>query len=322
MKITDFLYEIVEESSLLLDYQVFCFQGSSFQPTFFSVIFNYLAINKKLPGRYQRFSFSKDGGKEIVQLEGLRLFMLGEKISYWLGDMTARQLSRTVKKELPFFLSGYDGPHYLFLFSDSVQPSSNMLIIDCNTAFSPQLAKTFLLLKGHQFQKTKFDILVQQVKELTPFSLDALCMQVSYFSLIGLKSIHDDVYYLKGLSGSSVQLSSLVEAFFEKNDKRFFELWSYVKADYSEPFWIVFWADTLWRAYHVCYYMHIKQYREAKQMSYRLPFSFINRLWKNISCYKLKEAYQAIYRYDYLFKKGLAKGLVEQFFFSYFSRER
>jgi hypothetical protein len=55
-------------------------------------------------------------------------------------------------------------------------------------------------------------------------------------------------------------------------------------------------------------------YAEAKKVGYKLPFSFIQRDWKNHSIEELKQAHQGIYELDYRIKNGGDESFLEHFY--------
>jgi DNA polymerase III delta subunit len=101
-----------------------------------------------------------------------------------------------------------------------------------------------------------------------------------------------------------LSLFSLSQALFDRKPSSFFKLWKQFSQKYSVPFWITFWSEQLWRAY--CYVRLQKNGKEAeaKKIGYRLPFSFLNRSWRNYTLEELKTYHHLLYEIDYQVKNG------------------
>jgi hypothetical protein len=110
----------------------------------------------------------------------------------------------------------------------------------------------------------------------------------------------------------------LSEYFFAYDANNFFKLWSVIEKNYSEMFWISFWAEHLWRACCVINYLNLGDFAQAKRAGFRLPYTFINRDWKKHNIIKLKKLYCLLYKIDYLYKTGSPFCLFEFFYLSHF----
>ena len=60
---------------------------------------------------------------------------------------------------------------------------------------------------------------------------------------------------------------------------------------------------------------------DAKRISYRLPFSFINGGWKKINSEELKNAHHFIYNLDYNIKNGAGTYGLELLYSKFFQGE-
>jgi hypothetical protein len=65
--------------------------------------------------------------------------------------------------------------------------------------------------------------------------------------------------------------------------------------------------------------MHQKQFVNAKKMSYRLPYSFINKDWQRVQIDELVECYEFLYQIDYAIKTGSTFCSLDLFFAHYFA---
>ena len=59
---------------------------------------------------------------------------------------------------------------------------------------------------------------------------------------------------------------------------------------------------------------------DAKQISFRLPFTFVQKDWRSYSIRELKNAHQFIYTLDYDFKHGSTMAF-DLFFSKFFSNQ-
>ena len=46
-------------------------------------------------------------------------------------------------------------------------------------------------------------------------------------------------------------LFTLSQHFFARSPQKFLSVWKAIAPSYAEQFWIAFWSEQLWRAYHV-----------------------------------------------------------------------
>ena len=59
----------------------------------------------------------------------------------------------------------------------------------------------------------------------------------------------------------------------------------------------------------------------AKKISYRLPFSFLNRDWRKFSLEELKGAHSFLYTLDYKLKNNCEPGYLDLFYMKLFNQK-
>ena len=77
--------------------------------------------------------------------------------------------------------------------------------------------------------------------------------------------------------------------------------------------------DQLWRAYHNRLFLEKKMFAQAKRMSYRLPYNFIQSYWKKTSLQELSNLHQELYSIDYKIKQGSQFCHLDRWYLHYFN---
>jgi hypothetical protein len=182
-----------------------------------------------------------------------------------------------------------------------------------------------------EFQAIRF-LVNEDVKEKSSFasrmgdhlryvSLDTACLFAQYESVVGKNA--DDFFkeWVARIVEPSSSFFLLSQYFFSKKPRLFFEQWFCTAEQYAAPFWAMFWADQLWRAYIYCVLMNQKNFTEAKKAQYKLPFSFINRDWTLFSSDELRNAYLFLYTIDFRLKNGGSPVALELFYSMFFENK-
>jgi hypothetical protein len=116
-------------------------------------------------------------------------------------------------------------------------------------------------------------------------------------------------------------LFTLSTYFFAKDARLFFPLWVRISHEYSPQFWVVYWAEQLWRA-HGFLQLHKKNKKDdAKKIAFRLPFGFIQREWRNYSVRELRNAHAMMYEIDFRLKNGSDDYILDFFFSKFFTNQ-
>lgn len=297
----------------------FCFVSNSYPAAWMTMLFSILNRKNLLPGSYQRIFMQSSDKKSLYPT--LSQSILGNFSFFWLGDLSEEKESKALN-ELVDFLFNYQGPHGIAYF------------INSSSKFLAKRSGDTIITLPHEMTASQFveclrlfDIVLDTRKmayvknifaSYGSIQLDQACMLVNYLELIATKHLSDYLPFLASVTGAAPSLSTLPELFFSKNIQAFFSAWSIVKNDYSDIFWVTFWADQIWKAYHVIGYLKNKDFVGAKRMSYRLPYTFVNRDWKKTNAASLVQAYKFLYQVDYASKNGSTFSSLDLFYMNYF----
>ncbi|MCB9492943.1 MAG: hypothetical protein H6679_01560 [Epsilonproteobacteria bacterium] len=305
-------------SSFWQSTRVFCFTGPSYQPTFFHDVFKHLDLVNTLPAPKRKLDSSTlDKNSLNAQLSQT---ILGQQLFFLLGNIEEIK-NKKQREEIITFLLAYRGPHYVTFFIPELKnkPSKDIQTIVLDQAVDHKTfsaLSTFLTLKHSQGKQAIIKKIFSSVQSM---SLDQACMLSCYIDLINPKTAsetHD--YVLRLLSTELPSLNQLSEHFFAKNAPEFFSTWTQVKDEYPDVFWVTFWSEQIWRAYHVKKFLAAQNFVHAKRMSYRLPYSFLNRHWKTFKLSDLADAYSMLYTIDYSIKRGSTFTSLDLFYAKHF----
>jgi len=297
----------------------FCFVGSSYPATFFYFLFTNFRQGNLLPASYQRL-FIETIDRRTLQAT-LNQSVLGMNSFFWLGNATAERESKEQLEMLNMLVS-YQGPHTVAFFVDAdakIVAKKNEQFIYVPEALNYQEFEQLLALFGQPLDVRKRAALKKIFTTSAPIALDTCCMMLAYLELIASKYVDEYEDLFSRLVGSLPTLSQLTEFFLAKNATAFFQVWSKVNASYPDVFWIIFWTEQLWKAYYVTQFMKDKNFVAAKRMSFRLPYSFINRDWQRVNGHELVQAYAFLYRMDYALKRGSTFCSMDLFYTNYFT---
>ncbi len=236
----------------------------------------------------------------LNSLVALQSTFLGQTYNYWLGSLDG--LSTKAFDSWIVSLSHYQGPHRLWFVckQELVKKQTSWLTVTIPDTISQPLFIKLNALFGNQkplFAKK----LYEHTMGLAP---DTAYMMMLYGRVVGQHIDRFCKEWIPELVVPDVSLFALSDALFSKKTAQFYELWKKIAPIYAEPFWITFWSEQLWRAYHYIRYQQVHSVAEAKKMGYRLPFSFLNRTWHSHSLAHLKQAHAQLYEVDYQLKNG------------------
>lgn len=297
----------------ITEHPVTLFTGKKYPFLFFT------AFLKKLRTDY---SFSKivsyDNSSYALLLAQLSTTFLGQKELVWLGDISSLE-DVDFKKKILALLPTYRGPHTLmgYVSQDDVPPSfTHTLSLDekCTLA-DRKIAITFL------FPHVTLDVVEDFLKAARSESLDQAVVMAYYAAVIGKNNQTFKNEWLTNIIEPEASLFSLSQYFFGRKPDLFWPLWSCLKGQYAAPFWTTYWSEQLWRAYYVVKLYKENNITEAKQLSYRLPFSFLQRDWKHVSRRELQRAHSFLYAGDYAFKNGNSEFFLEVFYSIFLAKQ-
>lgn len=310
MKLKIFLTHRLQKQ--IIKEQVVYFSGKQFPVLFCAQLI------KNLKQQYSNVKTVSLESCDWQQLQSiLATTFLGVTQLLWLGDIS--ELAAAEKKKVLAYLATYKGPHTVLCFvSDKEVISDKNVIINLDE----QLQKADIeFLLQYCFQSSAavfFQMVGQQYKQL---SLETILLLGYYSTLIGSgvqEFMHD--WYEK-IVVPEESLFTLAQCFFARKKDLFFRLWSKLKDQYQGPFWTVFWSEQLWRATQVIELRKQQQLAAAKQMSFRLPFSFMQKDWQTITVQELKNAHQLLYEIDGTIKLGGSLVGLELLYYKFMNKQ-
>ena len=300
---------------------VICFKGDNYPALFFLRLFDFLDAKKVLPACRKNLIVNK---LDKASFKGsLYQSFLGKKSFYWSADCCSKGKNDFLK-----ILQNYHGPNFIsFFLNDEKRIAKNVLlgkncrVINLENNLNENLFLDLLKFFDLNFGEKKLNFISDIFKRASALSLDQVCLLIQYLELINARMIEDFRDYLFSII-VNVQPSLFVlsQCFFENKPIPFFKIWGNLYNDYSEMFWLSFWSNQVWRAYYVVSLLQHKDFAKARSLSFRLPFNFIKRDWKNFSLKQLKNEYNFLYENDFAFKRGSAFCFLDLFYAKHFSK--
>ena len=298
--------------SQLLKKPVICLTGSSYP-----LLFGRAFAQKGADSLGCTFSYQNmQCDKPTDVMASLRTTFLGHKHCYWLGSFD--NVAKKQQQAWLSFLAEYDGPHTLLFFGQNLLKnkqknwSTLSLPTDVSLAFFQDLALFF------GTKKASFEQLLFRQSEKVTLDMAYLLLQYAY--VVGQNSKQFGQDWLPDMILPDISLFALSEALFDQNKSAFFSRWRQLARRYSVPFWTTFWSEQLWRAHAYVRFQKLKKVSEAKKIGYRLPFSFLNRTWRNYSLDRLKKAHHFLYEIDHQVKNGGESFALDLFYATFLLR--
>lgn len=247
---------------------------------------------------------------------------LGNSSLYWLKSLS--DLKTKKRKQLFSFLKTYNGPNSAAFFIDETitcTAKDFQLIVDVpervDQKFFMQLAQS---LNGGG-EKLREESVVRVFKKTKTVGLDNACVLAQYLRLAGRGADEFMEHWLDKIVAPEYSLSELSTVFFSRDTKAFFTLWKKMGQGYSAQFWISFWSEQLWRACNFVQQSKNRQFIEAKRISFRLPYNFTQRLWRDANVLEFRSAHKFLYSVDYSLKNGGSDFSLELFYTKFFERQ-
>ncbi len=312
MKLTEFINTIQTNPEKLYQYSRIIFTGQSYPLLFFSYIAT--ALNKKQPGLLTLIDPSSQDDSQIRA--ALQTSFLGMQRMFWFGSVSA--LESGAFKEWSRFLDNYSGPNTILFYAEENQSTASALELVLPQQVDKKLFQLIVALIGLPASSGVEDFSKALYERVQSVSLEHACLLAQYASLMGAKNsdFFDDWFDRVAVADSS--LFTLSQYFFAQDAKAFFVYWSKIHHAYGEPFWITYFSEQLFRAHAFVIYMRQGNRAQAQRISYKLPFSFMQRDWKKYDSESLKRAHDMLYHIDYQFKNGGSPYLLDLFYSSFF----
>lgn len=314
MQLIPFLESATNNQESLANHRVILFQAKEYPIVFLSQFFAQLKVQQHY---FETIACDTLTPQEVFAK--LEMSFLGFASLYWLTGM--EDLDEKRKAVLIAYLKSYTGVHTVFGFVSPevvVKDHKNLAVITVPEAVD---APTFQAVANY-FQKPnaqKNSIFQKMLFAHTPaISLDQVCIAVHYAQLVGKDAQLFCKTWLDSIITPEKSLFVLSQHFFAKDAKLFFAMWAQIGSEFGIPFWISFWSEQVWRASFFISYQEQKQFAHAKKISFRLPFSFMQRDWKKIQRDELTHAHAFLYDLDFNFKNSNNESTSLDLFFAKF----
>lgn len=250
---------------------------------------------------------------QSAAMAALQTSFLGSTSCYWLGNFD--DLSKGKQKVWAEFLKAYSGPHVVLFYSAaSFNGGAQFETIELPDAVDVSLFSKIAQMLG----VSNVSFASQLYRQTSSLSLDEAYLFVKYDAVLGKGSQEFVTDWLPDMIVPEVSLFSLSQALFDRKASSFFRLWKQLSHRYSAPFWTTFWSEQMWRAYHYVTFQKKGKQLEAKKIGYRLPFSFLNRTWRNHKLDDLKAYHHFLYEIDFHVKNGGADHALDLFYATVF----
>lgn len=311
MQLQQFISSL-QSSQSIQTYPVIYFIGQEYPALFFSQLFDYVRQQKPV----QRIDPTMVPMQEVIA--SLEMSFLGNEHIAWLGNVG--ELEPKMQKQVFVYSGTYVGPHKLWFFvpTDLSRnlPDTGCIVTLPSTVTLEDYTHICHLFMPSLSDKTKA---FKKVFEQHAVSLDIACLLMVYHRVLGrnITSFLDD--WLLHIIKPGSSLFTLSTQFFAKDAAAFYHTWHTISQEYPSTFWIVFWSEQLFRAHSVVQCMQQKKPTQAKAVSYRLPFSFMQQDWKRFSLAELQNAHRYVYSLDYAVKNGGNEGYVDLFYGLFFT---
>ena len=327
MNLKEFLFQ-AKETSFWNDNKIICFKSSDYPLLFFRCLFDFLRAKKIV-------DFKSLGTRDAINLyKTLQHSFLGQTSFYWLADIQEIIKNKKGRDSFIEFLKEYDSENIIAFFCEKddiikavgktnttgrdVGRKEKIYVVEIPEKIYSKDLDVLLDFFDVTIPKKKFDLISVLLNRSNVKSLDMICMLLRYVGVTNIKMIDELQKELENIIDPDISLFDLAQEFFKKGTKKFFGIWKNKEKDFPEAFWISFWSEQLWRAYHVVKYLKLGDSSAAKRFSYRLPFSFLNRDWQSTSLEELRNAYEFVYEIDYHMKTGSKFCYFDLFYSKYF----
>lgn len=247
-----------------------------------------------------------DIAQEDIQLVIGRLStsFLGCSVAYFITGLETD--SRTKDTVFLAFLQSYTGPHIIiaYISPDKISNyNAHFPLIEVPEKVDKIVFGALLTWFGIVPSPQSKNCIQQLYSRFEHISFEHACIIMRYIPL-GIKESQFFEEWLNVIITPEQSMFSLSQYLFQKNSNQFFIQWKMVMDAYSPQFWIAFWSEQLWRASMFINLSKQRKYNDARKIAFRLPFSFINRDWRNYTQAELMAAHDFVYQLDYRFKNS------------------
>ncbi len=294
---------------------VVIFTAADYQVLFFATLLD--RLKQKTTPAPKSLSYVE---ASVASLQAqLSTTFLGQHDVIWCGNISA--LDPALKKSMLAFLATYEGPHALYVFiaeKDLPETFDKQQIINLNDPLSPAEREQLIALLFDRLEwKHLFELTQESYKTM---SLDMLVLFAQYRLVLG-KNVQPFMQtWFEKIVAPDESLFTLAQWFFARKPQHFYRTWQVLKDAYDPVFWTTFWSEQVWRAYYTVSFCKAQELAQAKQMAYKLPFSFLQRDWKQFSEAELLRAHDFLTTADFRIKNGASDLFLDLFFNNFFSK--
>ena len=232
---------------------------------------------------------------------------LGNRIYYWLkniSDLDAKKRTYWLS-----YLQSYQGPNCLIFFCEKTithQKLDSIVQVEVPDQFDQLTAVPVFNCLVPQDTRRCSLVVRALFKRRRKISLDSICLLTQYMAVSGTDLEPFLANWLDNIIVPDSSLFDLSKYLLARNPESFFRVWQPMADTYGELFWIAYWGDIFWRAYNFSRLSAMGHLEQAKKFATRLPFSFIQGGWRQVSLDELKEALNYVYALDADIKNGSA----------------
>ncbi len=283
-----------------LNEKVICFKGQNYPILFFQSFFNNLKTNNINRNFIDLNEIDLNSFKQQTSQS-----FLGNNLFYWLGN-----ISECPEKKISEFIgyfNSYTGPHYIGFFVDEsyLKGSKNkFFVINCADIVDINSINDLLIFWPKEKHKIIINFVQRILIKYKKLNLDQIFLIINYATLMGNKYLDFIELWLEKILIPEQSLFQLSKYFFAKDSTSFFKYWNSISESYPPVFWTTYWSEQIFRAYNFLYFQQMGKFVQAKQIAFRLPFSYIQYDWKKHTLNELQDAHNKIYLIDYSLKNG------------------
>lgn len=292
----------IYDSSYWRKTPITCFMSPTYPYFFVKKLLTKLEYEKIMPLPRSRVQLSTQDPKALLPL--LQQTILGQASFFWLGDI---EEGFATKQKETFLngLNGYSGENRIVFFAHEIPTKTTLapLTLPSDIEINEGIALATIFAPKVIENSFKRAILERLFKQNAQLPLNLFMNILDNLDLIQTKHLETFYTYLSPLLPLTAELSNLSQAFF-KRDLNFFKMWSILSSQYPPIFWVAFWNDQWWRAFHLVSFARQKNIVLAKKMGFKLPYSFINKDWENYQPTYFRALLAQLYTIDYNIKRG------------------
>lgn len=282
-------------------YRVMCLKSNSYYPLFMRLLSEKISASLHVS-----CTVIEPGEIKLSELIAhLSISFLGQRSLCWIKNSAGFD-TQTRKKVFEWLDLG-SNEHPVLISSEltgSCKERDGALVVVVPDGLDEQ---TGLLLASSMISSEQsvlsFIKKLYQVHKRIP--LDHLVMLCSYARVLGQKQqAHFCEMWLEKIVEPDKSLFTLSQYFFSRQPHEFLTLWSKVRSDYPDEFWVVFWSEQLWQALTFIEKARIIGATDARKYVSRLPFSFMQKDWQLHDAERLIRGMTYLYTTDHALKNG------------------